>query len=376
MYAIWRGPYFKAKFHELFAQPNTPCALDLFNEYWNKRRGYEISDLVLSSTGLVFFSFLSWTLLKLYSAQSFKCVGAPDHIMRLHKFLMALLACLQLEIFVLVAGMGLWINVLTDTAMSHVSTHTPVYKAIYIFQVTILLPWIAIGWYAIRHELKRTMIVFLAIGFDITGGWAIMFYSTTFRWYVAVIFLFVLFSLLSVRSFMQWPYLGCFTVASFLLLIASIILGVVCRVNFGKGLKQYLHAEETLESLNFAPDAFTHRSVSVSKHKSTLSKYSTRTRSESQSYYDMKSDYEPDFMDTANSPPTPAPVYFVMQEKEFAIGDEAALPPISGYGQQQYQRRQPNQQAFVPLPYSAPSPSPSRGLEGGYKKGNTGPVPF
>lgn len=372
MYAIWRGPYFKANFHELFAKPNTPCALDLFDEYWSKRRGYEISDLVLSSTGLVFFSFLSWTLLKLYRAQSFKCVGAPDHIMRLHKFLMALLACLQLEIFVLVAGMGLWINILTDTAMSRISTHTPVFKALYIFHVTILLPWIAIGWYAIRHELKRTMIVFLAIGFDITGAWAILFYSTTFRWYVAVIFSVRLILTLIHRSFMQWPYLGCFTVASFILLIASIVLGVVCRVNFGKGLKQYLHAEETLESLNFAPDAFAHRSSSVSKHKSTTSKYSTHT---SQSYYDAKGDYESDFVDAINSPPPP--VYFVMQDKQLAgSGDGQALPPISGYGRKQYQR---HQQAFVPLPNSASSPSPpspSRGLEGGYKKGNTSPVPF
>jgi hypothetical protein len=38
---------------------------------------------------------------------------------------------------------------------------------------------------------------------------------------------------------MQWPYLGCFTVASFTLLVASMALGIVCRLNFGKGLKEY-----------------------------------------------------------------------------------------------------------------------------------------
>jgi len=64
MYAIWRGPYFKANFQEILAERTTPCALDLFTGYWNKRQDYEIGDLVLSSTGLVFFSFLSWTLLK------------------------------------------------------------------------------------------------------------------------------------------------------------------------------------------------------------------------------------------------------------------------------------------------------------------------
>jgi len=56
---IWRGSLFKA--NELFTEP-----LDTFTEYWSKRLGYKIGDLVLSSTGLVFFffSFLSWTLLK------------------------------------------------------------------------------------------------------------------------------------------------------------------------------------------------------------------------------------------------------------------------------------------------------------------------
>jgi len=199
--------------------------------------------------------------------------------MRIHKFLMALLASLQLEIFVLIAGMGLWINILTDTAISLISAHTPIYKALYISTVILLLPWIAMGWYAIRHELRRTMILFLAIGFVITAGWAILFYSLVFRW-----------------SFMQWPYLGCFTVASFVLLIASIILGVVCRVHFGKGLKQYLHAEETLASINFAPDEFAHRPESSSS--ATTPKSASSTRKDSC---------------FGGSPPSE---YFVMQEKE------------------------------------------------------------
>jgi hypothetical protein len=149
---------------------------------------------------------------------------------------------------------------------------------------------------------------------------------------------------------MQWPYLGCFTVASFIILIASIILGVVCRLNFGKGLKQYLHAEETLESLHFAPDAFAHRSKSVSKPKSTRtwSLSTSSTRKDPRSYED-----------DANSPTTPPPVYFVMQDEEIAFGNE--IVP-SRYGQQpQYQRHQPYQHTFVALPNF---------------KGNTGPVAF
>lgn len=45
---------------------------------------------------------------------------------------MAVLASLQLEVFVLVISMGLWIKVLTETAIAHISSHTTAYKALYI----------------------------------------------------------------------------------------------------------------------------------------------------------------------------------------------------------------------------------------------------
>ena len=76
---------------------------------------------------------------------------------------MAVLACLQLEVFVLVTSLGLWSKTLTGTAMARISAHTPLYKALYIgtiivscilfFFITtiqqsflyekLLLPWIA-----------------------------------------------------------------------------------------------------------------------------------------------------------------------------------------------------------------------------------------
>ncbi|KAF5314239.1 hypothetical protein D9619_011880 [Psilocybe cf. subviscida] len=238
-YAVWRGPTIATYLREMISDAGTPCSLELYDAFFQRRGALAYADLVLSTTGLAFFSFLSLTLLRTYSAQSFKVVGAPEHIMHINKFFMALLACLQLEVFPLAAGMGLWINVLLTSSILHISEHTNLYEALYISTVIIILPWIATGWHAIRHEKKRLMLGFLAIGFIIISGWAVLFYSIVFRW-----------------VFVQWPYLGCWTVASFILLFATMILGVVCRMNFGKGLKEYLHAESTLASLNFAPDAF------------------------------------------------------------------------------------------------------------------------
>ncbi|KAF8797710.1 hypothetical protein BYT27DRAFT_6928724 [Phlegmacium glaucopus] len=289
-YATWRGSDYQANFQELLADPGTSCSLDLFSAYWRKRHVFEITGLILSSTGLIVFSYLSWKLLKVYNAQSFKCVGAPQHVMRIHKFFMAVLACLQLEAFVLVTSMGLWIMVLTETAIAQISSHTKVYKALYIttmivspraFMTTIqpiqlffcafskasvamdshgrvfALPssltttyFSSQGWYSIRREMKRMMVFFLGIAFFISASWSIMFYSEVYR------------------CFMQWPYLGCYTLASFVLLFASMVLGIICRMNFGKGFSQYLHVEATLASMNFAPDSFSHDTRKTDAHLS------------------------------------------------------------------------------------------------------------
>jgi len=241
IYAIWRTKYIESVLEELIFNPGTPCSVNLLPEYFQIRIAYEIPDLILNITALLISCYLSWTLLRVYNAQTFKCVGPPKHIDRINKFFMAVLACLQLEAFVLAAAMGLWIDVLMNTAITEISAHTPVYIGAFISTILVLIPWIVMGWYAIRRERKRLMVGFIGISFVIITGWSIMFYSIVYRW-----------------SFVQWPYLGCFTVASHILIIATMILGLICRMNFGKGLAQYLHAESILASSNFVPQVFPH----------------------------------------------------------------------------------------------------------------------
>jgi len=161
--------------------------------------------------------------------------------MRIHKFFLAVLACLQLEVFVLVAAMVLWLDVLLNTAIRELSEHTPAYNACSILTAVFLIPWLVTGWYAIRREMKKMIALFLFIAFLLIFGWSIMFYSIVYRW-----------------TFVEWPLMACFSVASFILLIASAVLALICRVNFGKGLAEYLQAEESLASINFAPEVFPH----------------------------------------------------------------------------------------------------------------------
>ncbi|KAG5725096.1 hypothetical protein E4T56_gene10267 [Termitomyces sp. T112] len=240
-YAVWRTNYYKSQFTEIIFNPGTPCSFNIYPTYFQLRVSYEIPDLILNVTALLIACRLSIKLLRDYSAQSLKCVGAPTHINRIHKFFMAVLACLQLEGFALAAATALWLDVIVNTALAKISAHNLIYKGLIVLTIILLLPWIAMGWYAIKNEMKRLMIVYLGIAFFLLTSWSLMFYSIVYRW-----------------EFLNWPYLGCFTVASLILIVASLVLGVICRLNFGKGLAQYLRAEAALASVDFAPEVFKH----------------------------------------------------------------------------------------------------------------------
>jgi hypothetical protein len=238
-------------FREMVSAPGTPCGVELFPTYLTTRHAYCIADAILSFTGLFLAGLLSWNILKVFKAQSFKRVGAPEHVIRIYKFFMAVQAVLQLEVFVLVVATSLWADVLSRTAISLISAHTPIYNALVIATTVLVIPWIALGWYGVRRERKGLIISFLAVGFFFISGWAIMFYSIVYRW-----------------SFVQWPYLGCFTVASFILIFASMALGTICWRNFDKGLAEYLNAEDALADLNFTPEVFQNSDVEKSGEKS------------------------------------------------------------------------------------------------------------
>lgn len=78
------------------------------------------------------------------------------------------------------------------------------------------------GWFAVRRELRVPMFIFLLLSVLYLIGWGVMFISTTFRW-----------------TFTTWFFFSIMACASVFLTFMSIVLGVVCRMNFGKGLARY-----------------------------------------------------------------------------------------------------------------------------------------
>jgi uncharacterized membrane protein len=66
------------------------------------------------------------------------------------------------------------------------------------------------------------MIVFLVLSALYLVGWGAMFDSPTFRW-----------------TFVQWGFFGAMASVSALLILIAFIVGIMCLLNFDKGLVHY-----------------------------------------------------------------------------------------------------------------------------------------
>ncbi|KAJ4500613.1 hypothetical protein C8R41DRAFT_431661 [Lentinula lateritia] len=239
IYSLWRTEWQQAVFQQAIEAPGTPCSAAMFGAYFSTRILYEIPDIILNCSALGISAFLSWTLLRTYNAEVFTCVGAPKAITKLYKYFLALQVCLQLEAFVLITAAALWVDQLFNTYIQQISAHTTVYEVLVISYAVALGPWLLAAWFGIRSEKRLLTLAFIFMGSLFILGSSLMFISQVYRW-----------------TFYAWPCIGCFITASLVLLVASFVLGILCYTNSGKGLAQYLYAEASLSSSNFAPEVF------------------------------------------------------------------------------------------------------------------------
>lgn len=88
--------------------------------------------------------------------------------------------------------------------------------------VKLTLIYIHQGWTAIRHENRTLTWLFFGVGMFLVVVWAAMFGSVIYRW-----------------TFQNSPFFATMTITAFLILVATLALAVVCRLNFGKGLMEF-----------------------------------------------------------------------------------------------------------------------------------------
>ncbi|KAJ3824035.1 hypothetical protein F5878DRAFT_627986 [Lentinula raphanica] len=211
----------------------------LLGGYWTARQDAEYASLALNVVALFVSAILSWKLFKTFGWQTFKRVGASFTINRIYKLVLVLSIALQLSFFFMGATVGLWIDSLINGLGLEHADHLTLYRATSFAAMFLLLPWIATGYIGVRRELRIPVIVFLLLSVLYLAAWSIMFLSNTFRW-----------------EFWSWRFFSLMATLSVALTVLAFILGIVCRLNFGKGLLRYLNAQEPLPGDDFTPVTF------------------------------------------------------------------------------------------------------------------------
>jgi len=141
-------------------------------------------------------------------------------------------------LFFIVASAGLWLDQLINGVPSQTAKGRVAYEVVTVFVLVLLVPWLALGWTSVRKERRILMAVFLIMSTLYVASWGAMFASVSFRW-----------------TFMEWRFFKLMTSASVLLTISTLIIGIICRLGFGRGLPEHLcetrHTED--EDALFTP---------------------------------------------------------------------------------------------------------------------------
>jgi hypothetical protein len=244
MYIIWRTQDVRSRFDILLSSADSPCQVGvdtLFPSYFQSREILQIPDLVMNVVSLGLALYLSMKLIKVYGPNTFNRIGASAEIIRVYKYFLAVFVSFQVSALLLISAICLWLDQMVnrDNALSGMTYHKPLYIALSIFTLAILIPWITMGWYAVRREWKKLMVVFLAIAGIVFASWILMLKSWSFAW-----------------TFVNWPFFACQIIAASLGLLATIVFGVISWLHFGKGLAHYLYVDDVLAKAGFEPELF------------------------------------------------------------------------------------------------------------------------
>jgi hypothetical protein len=227
---------FRRDFNHYITEGACAGVPSLLPNYWQQRANAEIPLLALNVVALLVSCVLTWKLVKSFGWQTFKRVGASLTINRVYKLVLLLSIVLQLSLFFMGATVSLFLDQLFNGWAGQLAWYSTLYKVMFIIVGVLLIPWLMLGWTSVRRELRLGMVIFLSLSVCYLAGWGVMFLSTTFRW-----------------TFQTWEFFGVMASASAFLALVSCVLGVACRLNFGKGLLRYLDAHESLPGDDFAP---------------------------------------------------------------------------------------------------------------------------
>jgi hypothetical protein len=197
----------------------------------------EIGIAVLNFITLFMSGFLTYKLYILFGWSTFKKMGASILINRLYRIATATFVSIHLTLFFLIAITSIWVDLLFKGFLgAGGAVHLKAYLGVYMTTIFLFPPWAIFAWKGIREERTRFMIGFFISSVVWLGGTWAMLASETFR-----------------GTFVSWYFFATISTVAFVGMFVTLVLGIICRLGFGKGLPEYLKQEPENTDENFHP---------------------------------------------------------------------------------------------------------------------------
>ncbi|KAG8712435.1 hypothetical protein FRC09_019879 [Ceratobasidium sp. 395] len=217
-----RSSSFRAQYEATIVR-GACSGVDVLPDYFSHRTQDEIPIVVLNGIFLLTMIALSWRMCRVYGWQTFKRIGASRVMNGAYRLVLAFSIHLQLAVYFFVTSSALWVDELLNGPIACFAEHRTIYEGVFITSVLLLLPWLVLGWIGVRRENKIMMHAFLVISLLFVTAWAAMFASDVYRW-----------------TFATWPFFAAMTVVSYVVLVATTGLAIICRYNFKKVQSQQI----------------------------------------------------------------------------------------------------------------------------------------
>ncbi|PVG02222.1 hypothetical protein CPB86DRAFT_870511 [Serendipita vermifera] len=195
---------------------------------------------VLNFFGLLGSGFFTYKLYHSFEWMTFRRVGASVLINRLYRLSSIFLILIQLSLFFVATAMCLWLDQLFNGVFGSKGKMLNLYKGFHFVLFVFLLPWIILGWIGVRKEKRIKMWIFFALSIVFIVCWSAECFSISWR-----------------LTFKHWPFFASIQTCAFVFMFFTFIFGIICRVNFGRGLLEYLEGTEKSsneDDLHATPD--------------------------------------------------------------------------------------------------------------------------
>jgi hypothetical protein len=217
---------FQSDYAQLITSSTGACnGFDMLATFFSTRLTYAIAMTVVNSIAFVISVYLSWRLLAPYGMNALKEAGTSQKVQVAWMTAQALFAATQLAAFFFIASVGIWLDEITKHIMGARPALLPMCLAFYVISVILVVPWLSLASVAILRDSARLMNAFFALSSVYLIGCGVMFVSTTFR-----------------QTFINWGFFAAMFTLSYVFIVATLLLAILCRLNFGTEVMEYLRA--------------------------------------------------------------------------------------------------------------------------------------